>query len=128
MKKIISLLIIICFICPILSGCNMGEIVRGITFWKLPEGVIETIAIDKEGSSINIAHSDNFTQDDIEFVSTLHGKMVCRNDYMIETVYDSVGRLLWQIIEKGKSPILTHYENPYIICAYLKPYQMEYLK
>ena len=71
------------------------------------------------GEVIAITHGRDFNEDDIEFLLMLHGKT--RNDW--EEGYPppqyKFGHAL-TAIQGGQPFFLAHFENPYIICAYLK--------
>ena len=126
MKRLISLLLIVITLSSLLVGCewnsefdwkkifNWGE---SEPKWELPEGIIET-TVEKDGAQLTIAHSENFTQDDIDFVLTLHGKT--RSNAPIEPLlnYD-LSDILREGI-KGNPIFLSHFENPYFISAYVK--------
>ena len=129
MKRIISLLLIVIMSCSALVGCDWKDIFNKETSpeWEAPEGVVETTTTDKDGNPITIAHSDNFTQDDIEFVATLRAVLD-----VVFTPYDTppsynLGDIIWMVKAGGSPMFLMHFENPYIICAYLKPNQNESL-
>ena len=125
MKKLISLLLVVVFICSALVGCDGGSIFDKETStttlkWEAPEGMVETKVTDENGNLLTITHSNNFTQDDIDFVVMLH------DNYKINAFNEPASYTLEDIIwnARQKSPIfLMHFENPYIIVAYLKPYQ-----
>ena len=126
MKKLTCLLLVI-IACSVLVGCDWKNIFNKETSpeWEAPEGVVETTTTDKDGNSITIAHSDNFTQDDIEFIMMFNGKM--RNDRAVADMPPSY--LLGDILSMGQAgePLfLVHFSNPYIICAYLKPDSADY--
>ena len=130
MKKLISLLLVIIITCSTLAGCEWQRLFDYITpssttpKWEAPEGVIETLTVDESGNDITIAHSDNFTQDDIEFVLMLHNKI--RSNAIIDR---PPNYLLYDVLtfaQNGYPLFLAHFENPYFICAYLKPDASEY--
>ena len=130
MKKLISLLLVIIITCSVLSGCDWDSLIDYITpstaapKWEAPEGVIETAMVDENGNSITIAHSDNFTQDDIEFVIYLHGKL-----RSVAAIEPPPNYNLNDILSEGMNgnPIfLSHFENPYFVSAYLKSDAFEY--
>ena len=128
MKKLISLLLVIIFICSALAGCDRNSIFKKKETtttqpqWEAPEGVVETVTIDKDGNSITIAHSDNFTQDDIDFVIMQHKVQIGQQVTSME--YYTLARII-RSAQNGSPLFLMHFENPYVICSYLKPDQQE---
>lgn len=128
MKKIISLLLFFCMMCPLLASCNWKDFFRisdgsGLQ-WKLPDGIIET-TLTKDGISLTIAHSENFTQDDIEFVAMWHNKTMGANFGVNDTASFSLGQMI-RNTQDGFPLYLMNIENPYIIVAYLKSNFSEY--
>jgi len=126
MKKIaLFLVVIIC--CSILVGCglqNIGAIISDKLFHI--EGTVLTAAETTDGDTVYITHGDNFSQDDIEFVLSLHGEK--RNDKIPKDIPGRAG--IEYVLNAGKEgqPIFTSYfEDLYIICAYLKPGTMPYI-
>lgn len=129
MKKVISLLLVVVFVCSAFVGCGwINDVIHGgkEPQCKLPEGVIETNVTDENGNLLTVAHSDNFTQDDIEFITLFHNK-IWRNQatWPVLLNLSDVIRLTQY---SGSGLFLMHFENPYIIVAYLKPNQTEYVK
>ena len=56
MKKLISLLLVVIFICSALVGCDWGSIFDKETStttlkWEAPEGMVETKVTDENGKS-----------------------------------------------------------------------------
>ena len=127
MKRIISLLLIVIMSCSALVGCDWKNIFNKETSpeWEAPEGVVETTTTDKDGNPITIAHSDNFTQDDIEFVAMRHSKKMGPNFGVNDVASISLGEMI-RNAQDGFFLYLMHIENPYIIVAYLKPNLPEY--
>ena len=129
MKRIISLLLIVITLSSLLAGCEWnGEFDWNKIFnwgesepkWKLPEGIIET-TVEKDGAQLTIAHSENFTQDDIDFVVMKH-EVNNNASPMLSIMSYSLGTIL-SYAQDGSPLYLMHFENPYIIIAYLKPNQ-----
>ena len=123
MKRIISLLLIFIMSCSVLVGCDWKNIFNKETSpeWEAPDGVVETTTTDKDGNPITIAHSDNFTQDDIEFVAMRHGGVTGK--VMLPYTDIPAPYTLGETIrsaQNGSPLFLMHFENPYIICSYLK--------
>ena len=124
MKKIICLFLVFITLSLCLVGCDWKNIFSQSTTttqpkWVAPEGVVETTVTDNDGNSIVIAHSDNFTQDDLDFILMLHeGKKATA---MYSPASYTLGDIIWQA-QNGSPLFLMHFENPFIICAYLKPY------
>ena len=113
-----------------LSACNWEDMIAYFVSqttpkWEAPEGVIETATIDQNGNSITIAHSENFTQDDIEFVAMWHNKKMGANFGMNDVASFSLGDMI-RSAQDGSPLYLMQIENPYIIVAYLKPNLPEY--
>lgn len=127
MKKLISLLITIIFISSILLGCDWNKIFS----IKQSGSTTSSTSITTNPSQLafpenpTIEHGDNFTQDDIDFVLMLHGGI--RNDRIEYEMLPNY--LLYEVLtfaQKGSPLFLARFENPYIICAYLKPDVPEY--
>ena len=134
MKRLISLLLIVITLSSLLAGCEWdGEFDWKKIFnwgesepkWELPEGIIET-TVEKDGSQLTIAHSENFTQDDIDFVVMEHGRTM--DGYGGGSCTATTQYTLGKIIRNAQNnhPLfLVHIENPYIITAYIKPNQSQ---
>jgi hypothetical protein len=110
-----------------LTGCVLNNIFAVIsnTLFHI-DGTVVTAANTEDGKTVYITHGENFNKDDIDFVLMLHGKT--RNDwveYEVPPNYRLVDALNFAL--NGSSLFLVHFENPYIICAYLKPDTMTYI-
>ena len=82
------------------------------------ETIQSTVELEN-GEAIAIIYGKDFSQDDIDFILMLHGET--RNDRAIcdpLMSYDLQGILTAG--KNGHSILLAHFDNPYIICAYLK--------
>ena len=135
MKRLISLLLIVITLSSLLAGCEWnGEFDWNKIFnwgesepkWELPEGIIET-TVEKDGAQLTIAHSENFTQDDIDFVVMRHQRKI--NDYLQQYLWKdpyTFGDVL-EWVQDGDPLLLVQINNPYIICAYIKPNQPGYI-
>ena len=115
-----------------LAGCDWDRLLTTTSSFKttVPNSIelndtqnttetIFTTINDVNGEIITIAHGKDLVKDDIDFILELHGKK--RND-LVE--YDrpphyKLSEVL-TMVKKGKPFFLAHFENPYIICAYLK--------
>ena len=118
MKKAISLLVVIMLLSSILVGCNVSD------FWNdiIPTNTTADTTINEEPESIDpstltINHGDNFTEEDIEFVRSLHNyrKMyytpkIFTFSKMVEDVRQGEGYLYFLDVDM---------ENSYYICGYL---------
>ena len=142
-NKIIALLLIcILLSCISLCACSLQEIIDKIMPTtaaepkeepqKLPDGVIETTVTDSNGNEITIAHTDNFTQDDIEFVLMFHGEKLGGYDKTPIESYPAPKPKLEDVVSgvnHSNMPLfLMHFENPYFICGYEKLNLPEYEK
>lgn len=126
MKKLIALFLVVVFVCSTFVGCGwISDIINGTkeSQWKLPEGVIETNVADADGNLLTVAYSDNFTQDDIEFITSLHNQ-IFRNQVSWPVILDLADII--GLAQHGGGLFLMHFENPYIIVAYHKFNQPEY--
>ena len=76
MKKLITILLVltIVFSCFALVGCDIKDIIDDFLESREtpPEGIVKTKVTLENGDNIYISHSENFTQDDIDFVVSLH--------------------------------------------------------
>ena len=125
MKKLVSLLIAIVLLSSALAGCDLTNMF-GVQKSKSTDGA-STTSTTKPLFPENpiIEHGDNFTEDDIEFVLTLHGKT--RNDRALcdmppnYQLYDVL-----TFAQNGAPLFLAHFDSPYFICAYLKLDSTEY--
>ena len=131
-KLVARLMIIVVLLTSamILSACNLEDLIAYFTpektpKWEAPEGVIETSTVDESGNSITIAHSDNFTQDDIEFVAMWHNRKMGTSFGVSDIASFSFGDMI-RNAQDGFPLYLMQIENPYIIVAYLKPNLPEY--
>ena len=126
MKKI-SLMLVIIMCCSALVGCglqNMGAIISDKLFHI--EGTILTPVETANDDTIYITHGENFNQDDIGFVLSLHGEE--RNDRIPKDMPGRTG--LEYVLNAGKEgqPIFTaSFKDSYIICAYLKVGALPYI-
>ena len=118
MKKLLSLVLALTMIssCLALVGCNVFGELFGTTGTQ--SSTTTTTTCGGDPAPVTFEHGDNFTEDDIEFVRMLHG----------QGTGDSSGdRALYTLSEiicfaqNGYSLFLMHFENPYVICGYLKP-------
>ena len=129
MKKLISLLLVVIFICSALLGCDWGSILNKS---ENVDDITSTSTTTITATTTNplfpenptIEHGDNFTDEDIEFIMHLHGQKIPPDGYLITyNLFDIM------YMAKHNSPIfLMHLENPYVIAAYLKPDQYKYQK
>ena len=122
MKKLIALLLVVVFVCSAFVGCDWLNFFDNET--SLPNGVVESTITDISGNSITFAHSDNFTQDDIDFVA-----MICNesSEYisLVTTKEDLTLEKILYKVQNGEPLFLMNFQSPYIICAYLKPDKSE---
>ena len=128
-KKITSILLVLTIIlsCFAFVGCDEDGFFL-IIGWKLPEGATETVALDRNGNEITIAHSVDFAQDDIDFVLEIHNSKI-EGDL---GYHDTFGGYNMEYVIRGATegdPVyFMHFEDSYIICGYRKPNQISYKK
>jgi hypothetical protein len=125
MKKLITILLVltIIFSCFALVGCSIKDIIDDFLESRetLPEGIVKTKVTLDNGENIYIAHGENFTQDDIDFVVMRHG---VKDESYIPC--DLISYCLGNALSSGSNLYLARFENPYRITAYLKPDAPEY--
>ena len=78
-----------------------------------------------EPEKLVFEHGDNFTEEDIEFVKSLHGRKLDSHSLYYSPIYTGINDALVDA-EQGNPIFLVHIENPYIICSYEKPNMPEY--
>ena len=78
-----------------------------------------------EPEELVFEHGDNFTEEDIEFVKSLHGRKLDSHSPYYSPIYTGINDALVDA-EQGNPIFLVHIENPYIICSYEKPNMPEY--
>ena len=128
MQKKIRLLLTIAMLCSALVGCynNVFSIISDSLFHI--EGTTLTPINIPDGDSIYITHGEGFTDVDLDFISFLHGQK--RNDSECDWVMPTDGRFeeLFNMIKTGYQCLLVKIESPYIICAYLRPGALPYIR
>ena len=148
MKKQISIILAICIIfsCVSLCGCSFQGIIDQFMPTTKPSETMQpteeptqpseqpqpteptsssSSTTEPQPEELVFEHGDNFTEEDLEFVKSLHGRKL--NGY--SQYYSPISTSLWEALFGGEcgTPIfLVHIENPYIICSYEKPNMPEY--
>ena len=126
MKRIISLLLIVITLSSLLVGCDIGKIWNsGTTTSPTTSTTTTTLSTSLFPENPTVEHADNFTDEDIEFIMHLHGQKM--GGYATETRHYFLSDIIHNA-QNGTPLYLMHFENPYVICAYLKPNQAKYQK
>ena len=114
MKKLLSLVLALTVIssCLALAGCNVFGGILGTT------GTTTTTTGGGDPAPVTFEYSENFTENDIEFVRMLHGQGA--SDSSGDRASYTLSEIVW-FAQNGYSLFLMHFENPYAICGYLKP-------
>ena len=134
MKKPISLILLICILlsCVSLCACSLQVIIDKIIPTTAAEPkeeplkIIETTMTDKNGKEFIISHSDNFTQDDLDFVAMWNG--IRQGGYNIYYTMTELGEAIYECQADKGLLMLARFENPYVICGYRKENTDEYIK
>ena len=139
MKKPISLVLLICILlsCVSLCACSLQVIIDKIMPttaaepkdepWQSFEGVIETTVTDSNGNEITISHTDNFTEDDIEFVARFQGCIKRENNLEVDKPSPPALEYVLNCANDGHPILMMQFDNPYIICAYSKLNSLPYV-
>ena len=140
MKKQISIILAICIIfsCVSLCGCSFQGIIDQFTPTTKPSETMQPTeeptqpseqptqpteptssssnTVDPEPEELVFEHGDNFTEEDIEFVKSLHGYQLMLYDPIIHTFSSMVTN-----VNSGRGYLYyanVDIDNPYYICAY----------
>ena len=139
-KKAIGISVLICILlsCVSLCACSLQGIIDKIIPttaaepkdepWQVFEGVIETTVTDSNGNEITISHTDNFTEDDIEFVLMFNGNKKSGSDQVDAPFFLPLSVALDGAKNNNEPIFLLYMKNPYVICAYQKPDMPNYEK
>ena len=120
MKKLLSLVLALTMIssCLAITSCNLIGEIFGTT------GTTTTTTGGGDPAPVTFEHGENFTEDDIEFVRMLHGRIMTAQDDSLGfeipvnySLYDALSCAQ----NHGMPLLLMKFDNPYIICAYQKP-------
>lgn len=132
MKKVISLLLVVTIISALLVGCDLMSIFNKNEIENITPTTTTTTTITTTTNSAplypenpTIEHGDNFTDEDIEFLMHLHGQKMGGNDNVL--MFYTLSEIIHNA-QSGSPLLLMHFENPYAICAYLKPNPDKYQK
>jgi hypothetical protein len=129
-KRSISLFILLSMLLVSLSlaSCSIQDFINDIiaATEELPEGIVKTRVTLDDGEVIHIAHSENFTQDDIDFVVMLYKKQK-RLELLYVPAYYGLWNALSSAIDSNNPIYLIDFEteSPYYIAAYFDSQKME---
>ena len=138
MKKAVSIVLMLAMLlsCVVFVACEFSPIFDDINIvtttseCDTPDGIIETSITDRNGNEVIISHTDNFTQDDLDFVLMWHGIRLRGNNDPPISPYPIPSPSFEDVIEmvsQHDAPLyLMHFENPYFICSYKKPNMSDY--